>query len=437
MREGRLGGMIDETHDPARTSWVTSANRADGDFPIQNLPFGIFSNAGTGPRGGVAIGDAILDLAAAANAGLFEGEAAEAAQAASGPVLNRLLALGPDASRALRRAVSRLLESSSPAREELLHEQSSCTMHLPVSVPNYTDFYAGIYHATAATKILRPGQSLPANYKWVPIGYHGRASSVQVSGGIVQRPSGQRRPDAEAPPVFGPTTRLDLELELGVFVGQGNALGEPIPIGAANRHIFGLCLLNDWSARDIQAWEVAPLGPFLAKNFYTTISPWIVTQDALAPFRIPAFLRNEEDPAPLDYLSDEQDRLQGGLDIDLRVAMRTKRMRDGGENEIPIITSNAQYLYWTPAQMLAHHSSGGCNMQPGDLLGTGTISGPSDDQLSSLMELTQGGAKPFTLPNGEKRGYLENGDEIVLTARCERDGFVPIGFGECRGTVAG
>ena len=236
--------------------------------------------------------------------------------------------------------------------------------------------------------------------------------------------------------MFGPTTRLDLELELGVFVGQGNALGEPVPIADAGRHIAGFCLLNDWSARDIQAWEVAPLGPFLAKNFFTTISPWIVTQDALAPFRIPAFQRDEEDPAPLDYLADEQDRFRGGLDIDLRVALRTQRMRREGADEVQIITSNAQYLYWTPAQMVAHHSSGGCNLQPGDLLGTGTISGPSDDQLSSLMELTQGGARPFTLPDGETRGYLENGDEIVLTARCERKGFVAIGFGECRGTVA-
>ena len=427
---------LDETHDPARRSWVGSANRPDTDFPIQNLPFGVFAPSGGRPRGGIAIGDTILDISAAQAAGLFEGEAAQAAEAASGPALNPLLALGPDAARALRRQAGALLDAGSKPRPDLLHEAAGSALHLPVTVRNYTDFYAGIHHATAATSIMRPGTPpLPPNYKYVPIAYHGRASSVRASGGEVRRPAGQRAPDPTEPPTFGPSERLDLELEMGLFVGAGNALGEPIPIAEAGRHVWGFCLLNDWSARDIQAWEMAPLGPFLGKNFSTTISPWIVTADALAPFRVGAMTRPEGDPRPLDYLWSEDDQQSGGLDVDLAVSMRTGRMREAGEAAAVIIRSNARHLYWTPAQMLAHHSSGGCNMLPGDVLGTGTISGPTDEQLSSLLELTFGGRKPFTLPNGERRGFLENGDEVIFSARCRREGFASIGFGPCSGRI--
>ena len=424
---------IDETHDRTKRSWVRSANEPASDFPIQNLPFGIFSPPGGAPRGGIAIGDRILDIAAASSS---LGEAASAAaRAASRSTLNDVMALPRMHARALRLAASALLDEHSPPRPELLHDQAACSLHLPAAIGDYTDFYAGIHHAVAASAIMRPGQGLPANYKWVPIGYHGRASSVRASGAPVRRPNGQRRPDPAQPPVFGPSTLLDLELELGLLMGGGNPPGEPIPIMRAGDAIFGICLLNDWSARDIQAWEVAPLGPFLAKNFCTTISPWVVTSDALAPFRAPAFARPEGDPHPLPYLHDDADQAQGGLDIALSVSLLTARMRDAGDAPVPIIRSNARHLYWTPAQMVAHHSSGGCNLMPGDLLGTGTISGPMPDQLSSLMELTRHGAEPFRLPNGEQRAYLEDGDEVLLTARCERDGFVPIGFGACAGIV--
>ncbi len=424
---------IDETHDPARRSWVASANQAGTDFPIQNLPFGVFSPRAGAPRGGVAIGDTILDIGAAASAGLLRGEATAAA---SGSTLNALLALDRSEARALRREIGVLLDAASPPRPDLLHPAADCAIHLPVTVRNYTDFYAGIHHAIAATSIMRPGTPpLPPNYKYLPIAYHGRASSVRASGADVRRPRGQRAPDSAQAPTFGPSERLDLELEMGMFIGAGNAIGEPIPIAEAERHLFGFCLLNDWSARDIQAWEMAPLGPFLAKNFSTTISPWIVTADALAPFRAPAMARDAGDPKPLDYLWADDDQRSGGLDIDLTVCFRTHRMREAGEAAVAVIRSNARYLYWTPAQMLAHHSSGGCNMLPGDLLGTGTISGPTDDQLSSLLELTRGGQTPFALPNGEQRGFLQDGDEVSFTGRCQRDGFVSIGFGTCSGCV--
>ncbi len=424
---------LDETHDPARRSWVASANDAATDFPIQNLPFGVFSPPGEAPRGGVAIGDTILDIGRAFEAGLLEGDAAEAASA---PALNALLALGRGEARDLRRQVGALLDAENPPRPDLLHQAADCALHLPVTVRNYTDFYAGIHHAIAATSIMRPGTPpLPPNYKYVPIAYHGRASSVRPSGGDVRRPQGQRCPDPAQPPTFGPSERLDLELEMGVFVGAGNPVGEPIPIGEAAQHAWGFCLLNDWSARDIQAWEMAPLGPFLAKNFSTTISPWIVTADALAPFRAPAMARADADPKPLDYLWSDADQESGGLAVALAVSFRTQRMREAGEQAVTVIRSNARYLYWTPAQMLAHHSSGGCNMLPGDLIGTGTISGPTNDQLSSLLELTRAGQEPFTLPNGERRGFLHDGDEVSFTARCERPGYVPIGFGTCGGRV--
>jgi fumarylacetoacetase len=431
-------GVLNETHDPSRRSWVETANHADAEFPIQNLPLGIISPSGGRPRAGVAIGDRVLDLPAVLAAGLLPARAAEAAETARDETLNAMLALGRPHADALRAAIGTLLDAATPqhraAIEPLLHPLSACELALPVTVRNYTDFFAGIHHARAAGALMhRGGDVLPANYKWVPIAYHGRASSVRVGTGAVRRPSGQILAGGE--PSFGPSQRLDLELELGCFIARGNALGEPIPIAEAADHIAGLCLLNDWSARDIQRWEMEPLGPFLGKNFSTSISPWIVTAAALAPFRVPAMTREPGDPKPLPYLFDETDQREGGIDIDLEVLLTTETMRARGEAPHTVIRSNARYLYWTVAQMVAHHSSGGCNLLPGDLIGTGTISGPERDQLSSLLELTFAGREPCFLPNGETRGFLEDGDEVTFRARCRRPGHVSIGFGSCSGRI--
>ncbi|HEX7816433.1 fumarylacetoacetase [Dyella sp.] len=435
---------LDATHDPARRSWVDSANDGTTDFPIQNLPLGIFSLDGHERRFGIAVGDVILDVGYAHARGWLAGDAGEAARLGQAGSLNALLAAGQAPLRALRRQVSWLLDVQQVARDVreaahhgLLHERSRCTMHLPVRVGNYTDFYAGIYHARAAGALLTPENPLPANYTWVPIGYHGRASSVSVGQGqAIRRPLGQRPPRSpgEAPDV-GPCQRLDFELEMGFYVGAGNAQGQPIPMRQAHEHIAGYCLLNDWSARDIQRWEMFPLGPFLSKNFGTMVSPWIVTADALAPFRVPAMPREPDLPAPLPYLTDASDQAHGGLDVQLSVSLQTAVMRQHGIDSIEILRSNARHLYWTPAQMLAHHSSGGCNMEPGDLLGTGTISGPLPEQLSSLLELTHGGTRPVRLPHGEQRGFLEDGDEITFQGRCAREGFASLGFGQVRGVV--
>lgn len=436
---------IDHTHDPRRRSWVASANRDGADFPIQNLPLGVFRpRPGAAPRAGIAIGDMILDLEAAVASGLLDGEAALAVTAAAGGRLNTLLALGAGPRAALRRQAGQLLDADGALGQlaaqraaSLLHAATDCELLLPVDVRNYTDFYAGIHHARAAGALMMPDNPLPPNYKWVPIAYHGRASSVRVSGGAVRRPHGQRRPaQAGEAPGFGPCERLDLELELGMFVGAGNALGEPVPIAQAQEQIAGYCLLNDWSARDFQFWEMVPLGPFLGKNFGTTISPWIVTPEALAPFRCPAMTRPDGDPQPLPYLRDAADQRAGGVDIRLAVHLRTARMRADGDPAQVIIRSNARHLYWTPAQMVAHHTSGGCNLMPGDLIGSGTISGPERAELSSLLELTRGGTEPVELANGERRSWLEDGDEITFTARCEREGHVGIGFGACSGRIA-
>lgn len=431
--------MIDETHDPARSSWVDSAN-GNADFPIQNLPFGVFSPNGGAPRGGVAIGEAILDLSLAARSSLLKGEAKAAAEAAAGPALNPLLGLAPAARRALRRRLSELLAAGSPDRVEVetwLYPATACVLHLPAAIGDYTDFYAGIHHALNVGRQFRPDNPLLPNYKHVPIGYHGRASSIRVSGASVRRPSGQRKaPDADAP-VFGPAQRLDLELELGVWIGQGNDLGAPIPIGEAGQHIAGLCLLNDWSARDLQAWEYQPLGPFLAKNFMTTISPWIVTAEALAPFRIAQPARPKGDPKPMDYLWDEADQAAGAYALDLEVFLSTRQMRNESIAPARISNSAAAHLYWTAAQMVAHHTVGGCDLRPGDLFGTGTISTPDDTGLGSLLELTRGGAQPITLPTGETRTFLQDGDELSLAGHARADGFVAIGFGPCSGIVQG
>jgi fumarylacetoacetase len=427
---------IDETHDPALISWIVSAN-GHPDFPIQNLPLGVFSPPEGGPRGGVAIGDMILDLSQAARSDLM-GPAQAAAEAGAGPTLNPLLGLPSGERRALRRRLSGLLAAGAAERAQLeswLHPVIDCALHLPARIGDYTDFYAGIHHAVNVGRLFRPDNPLLPNYKHVPIGYHGRASSVRPSGEMVRRPSGQRLPQGAEVPVFGPSQRLDIELELGVWIGPGNALGEPIAIGDANDHIAGLCLLNDWSARDLQAWEYQPLGPFLAKNFMTTVSPWIVTAEALAPFRIAQPPRGQDDPAPLPYLLGAADQAKGAYAITLEVLIQTRAMRQAGLEPHRLGRGPAANLYWTVAQLVAHHASGGCNLNPGDLLGTGTISTPDDSGLGSLLELTRGGQKPIALPGGETRAFLEDGDLIDLAGRATAEGYVSIGFGPCQGMI--
>ncbi len=425
---------IDHTHDPALQSWVSSAN-GHADFPIQNLPLGIFGPLAGAPRGGIAIGDMILDLRAVHGEGLLDEEAQAAVHACIGPSLNPFLALGTAPRRALRDAISALLQEGSDERPHLLHPAADCIAYLPAHIGDYTDFYAGIHHAEAVGKLFRPDAPLPPNYKWVPIGYHGRASSLRPSGAEVRRPNGQRKPAAEAAPTFGPSRNLDYEVELGIWVGQGNALGTAIPIAGAAEHIAGFCLLNDWSARDIQGWESQPLGPFLAKSFSTTISPWIVTPEALAPFRAPQPPRPNGDPAPLPYLHDAADQAGGALDLELEVLLITAQMRKQGLAPHRLSIGSSLALYWTPTQLLAHHASGGCNLNPGDLLGTGTISAPTSDGCGSLLEITQGGRAPITLPSGEERRFLEDGDEVILCARAKRPGAASIGFGPCRGII--
>ena len=432
---------LDDTHDPARQSFVEAANRPETDFPIQNLPLGVFSTkADTTPRVGVAIGDQVFDLKRASERS--DGITASTREALQEATLNRLFALGTSALRDLRRGVADMLDrraSSNDTRRhaaDLLTPIDACTLHLPTQVANYTDFYAGIYHARAAGALLTPENPLPQNYKWVPIAYHGRASSVQVGRGSVRRPVGQRPPGAPGePPSFGPCERLDFELEMGFYLAGGNRLGKPIPIAEASQEIAGFTLLNDWSARDVQRWEMFPLGPFLSKSFGTSVAPWVVTADALAPFRVAALPRPDGDPRPLPYLYDTADQASGGLDVHLQVLLSTDKMRRAGEPAVEILTSNARYLYWTPAQMVAHHTVNGCNLEPGDLIGTGTISGPSPAELSSMLEFTTGGTRPVALPNGEKRSFLEDGDEITFRGRCSREGFATIGFGSCTGRI--
>jgi fumarylacetoacetase len=427
---------IDRTHDAARLSWVASAN-GHADFPIQNLPFGVFSAGDGRKRCGVAIGDSILDLGACHSAGLFEGAAATAA-AASGAALNPLMALGREPRVALRQRLSDLLATGAPERDKVepcLHLASACVLHVPATIGDYTDFYAGIHHATNVGRQFRPDNPLLPNYKYVPIGYHGRASSVLASGAEIRRPNGQRKPASDAVPSFGPSRNLDYELELGIWIGPGNPLGNAIAIGQASDHIFGFCLLNDWSARDIQSWEYQPLGPFLAKSFGTTISPWIVTPEALAPFRVAQAPRPDGDPQPLDYLLADVDQSRGAFDIRLDVTLMTPRLAAQGLPPHRLSSGNATSLYWTVAQLVAHHTCGGCNLQPGDLFGSGTISGRGEDSAGSMLELSRGGSRPIELASGETRRFLEDGDEVILRAACRRDGFAPIGFGACRGTI--
>jgi fumarylacetoacetase len=430
---------VGETHDPKLASWVESANRPGADFPIQNLPFGVF-HAGPWCAIGVAIGDRILDLRRAAQAGLLDGLEPPTVEACSAIVLNPLMSLGREYWRPLRKRIGELLRAGGghqAAVEPFLVRMDEVAMAAPANIGDYTDFYASIHHATNVGRLFRPDNPLLPNYKYMPIGYHGRASSIVVSGTPVHRPSGQSKDAAAEAPVFGPTRSLDYELEVGFVAGPGNELGQPIPIAEAEQHIFGLCLLNDWSARDIQSWEYQPLGPFLAKSFATTISPWIVTMEAMAPFRAPAFQRPESDPQPLPYLSSAEDREQGGVDLTLEVHIASREMRESGLPPMRLSRGNLRNLYWTPAQLLTHHASNGCNLQPGDLLASGTVSGPLPEERGCLLELTRRGAEPIRLPTGEVRKFLEDGDEVRLRGYCQRDGFTRIGFGECRGIIAG
>lgn len=429
-----------KTENP-RLSWVASAN-SHRDFPLQNLPHGVFSPLGETPRGGVAIGDYILDMRVACEAGLFSSAAQCAAEYAAGTTLNAFFALDATERRALREELLALLDESSLHRtrmhalgDTLLRPMKSCQLHMPAKVGDYTDFYVGIHHATNVGKLFRPDNPLLPNYKYVPIGYHGRASTIDVSGAPVIRPKGQTLPPGQSEPVFGPCKRLDYELELGVWIGRGNARGEAISIGNAKKHIAGLCLLNDWSARDIQAWEYQPLGPFLSKSFATTVSPWVVTAEALDPFRCAQPPRPAGDPQPLSYLLDPTDQETGALNIELEVLLRTAAMREQNLPAQRVALSSSLNMYWTLSQLVTHHTVNGCSLQPGDLFGSGTLSGEQPDSYGSLLETTVGGKQPLTLPNGETRTFLEDGDEVILRARCHREGYASIGFGECSGII--
>jgi fumarylacetoacetase len=416
----------DATHDPALRSWVDSANVAGCDFPIQNLPFGRFRAADGGARIGVAIGDQILDLRAAGLAGSDD--------------MNALMAMPPAQRRALRERISQGRAAGSAqqaAWAPALVAQAQAEMLLPCRIGDYTDFYTSVHHATNVGRQFRPDNPLLPNYKWVPIGYHGRASSIGVSGARVKRPMGQRKAPDAAAPVLAPCERLDYELELGWFIGQGNAQGAPIAIGEAEQHLFGVALFNDWSARDIQGWEYQPLGPFLSKNFASTLSPWVVTMEALAPFRAP-FTRPEGDPQPLPYLDSAENRAHGAFSITLEVLLQTARMR--AEGIAPVVlsrTDTTRAAYWTPAQLVAHHTVNGCNLQSGDLFGSGTLSGPGETEAGSLLELAAAGQRPVPLPTGERRSFLEDGDTLTLRGWCERAGAARIGLGEASGTVVG
>ncbi len=451
---------IDETHDPSLESWVESANDPATDFPIQNLPLCAFAPAenvddGTAPiHVGVLIGDQVLSLSRMQVRGMLDewerSHGVDGWFALNSTGVDAIAELDAAARRDLRRIVSRLLRSDAPDRAGLgglLEPREGVLIQEPlVTIGDYTDFYASVHHATNVGTMFRPDNPLMPNYKWLPVGYHGRASSVVPSGTPIRRPKGQLAPANEGEaPAFGPSRLLDYELEIGAFVARGNDLGEPISIEEAEDHLLGLCLLNDWSARDIQRWEYQPLGPFLAKNFATSISPYIVTMEALAPFRVPREPRPEGDPQPLPHLDSEHDRTRGGFDITLEVHLASKQMRDRGMAPVRLSRGNFRTMYWTFAQMLTHHASSGCNMRPGDLIGSGTVSGPERSSRGCLLELTWNGGKgdprpgtdrtPIELPTGEQRRFLEDGDEVILRGYCEREGFRRIGFGECRGII--
>lgn len=422
-------------------SWVASANIPNCDFPIENLPFGTFSlkkdTAGL-KRIGVAIGDEVLDLSLVTRLTSIPASVKSTLEIIAKGELNAYMALPSTIHQSFRAFLTELLKEGSAfqsSAKTCLVSQQDVNMHLPCTIRDYTDFYASIYHATTVGKMFRADNPLLPNYKWVPIGYHGRASSIVVSGTAVKRPVGQTRGSDNDIPFFQACRRLDYELEMGIFIGQGNTLGEPIPISKANDHFFGMCILNDWSARDIQAWEYQPLGPFLAKNFASSISPWIVTQEALSPFK-KSWERNPEDPQPLPYLDDQSNKETGAYNIKLETLLQTPKMKADGVAPTSLMTANfSEAAYWTVRQLITHHTSNGCNLNAGDLLGTGTLSGPKAEEAGSLLELSQGGKAPITLPNGEQRAFLEDGDTLILRAYCEAPGAVRIGFGQCTGTV--
>ncbi|MEE2996063.1 MAG: fumarylacetoacetase [Pseudomonadota bacterium] len=437
--------QLNETHDPKLQSWVDSANDPEADFPLQNLPFGVFADPKSGKgRVGVAIGDMILDVVEAREKGVISGVADDAAGACANDTLNELMAMGGRHWSALRAALSQALradteegEAAHLVADDILVAQADVTMRLPARIGDYTDFYSSIFHATNVGMMLRPDNPLMPNYKHIPIAYHGRASSIVPSGEPCKRPVGQTKgPDADAPS-FGPSMAFDYETEIGFFVGPGNPLGQPVSIDEAEDHIFGLCILNDWSARDIQAWEYQPLGPFLAKSFASHISPWVVTLEALAPFRCGAYDRPDGDPSPLPYLSSPANEESGGFDVQIEVSLASQQMRNDGTAPEVLAVTNMQHLYWTIFQMLTHHTSNGCNLRPGDMLGTGTISGPDEDSLGSILEITKRGGEPLELPTGEERKFLADGDELIMRAWCEADGARRIGFGDCRAVVEG
>jgi fumarylacetoacetase len=432
--------MLNETHDPSLTSWLESANDPAIGFPVQHLPFAVFRRAGRTEayRPGVALGDQIIDLALLAAIKPFSGLAAEALSTCTGSTLNALMALGNAHWTELRLALSRAVRVGSSLQTEItrvLIPQAQAEYSLPAHIRDYTDFYISIYHAAAGGKISRPDAPLLPNFKWLPIGYHGRASSVVMSGHEVVRPIGQSRPvRSDEAPSFGPSKRLDFELEMGMFVGPGNAQGTRISIDQAEEHIFGLCILNDWSARDIQAWEVAPLGPFLAKSFATTISPWIVTREALEPYKLP-FSRPATDPQPLPYLMNEATSQGGAYDIRLRALLSTEQSRAAKHPPALLAHSNLSHAYWTLSQLITHHTVNGCNLQPGDLIGTGTMSGPNPDQALSFNELSAGATRAVALPWGQERKFLEDGDEVILQAECIKQGYPRLNFGQATGKI--
>ncbi len=432
--------QLNHTHEASARCWLESAN-GHADFPIQNLPFAAFRRAGSAEpfRGGVAIGDQVIDLAALSASNTLQGLALQSCQACAQNTLNDFMAQGPAAWQALRHVLFDLLQASaSAAQQQALRQtlvpQSAVEYSLPTRIGDYTDFYTSIHHARNVGRIARPDDPLTANFQWIPIAYHGRASSVVVSGTPFRRPMGQAMPAAGKSPVYGPCARLDYELELGVFIGPGNTQGEPIPLAQAEQHVFGICLLNDWSARDIQFWEMAPLGPFLGKNFCTSISPWVVTLEALAPFRVP-FERPANEPQPLAYLDGPDNRARGVLDIRLEVLIQSAQRHAQGQPGTRVSHTSFRHQYWTVAQMVTQHTMGGCNLQPGDLIGTGTISGPTPDEAGAIIEQTRGGQQPLTLAGGEQRAFLHDGDTVVLRGWCEKPGAARIGFGTCSGTV--
>jgi len=434
---------VNETHDKNLKSWIESANASDTDFPIQNLPFCVFTRACTyeNIRIGVAIGDFVLDIYSCYECCLFDDESFSIAVSADNYCLDHsMMKKNKDLQSAFRRRLVEILsetadeETQKNVRRNLIPMEEA-QFYLPAHIGDYTDFYCSIFHAANVGSMFRPDNPLLPNYKYVPIGYHGRASSIVISGTEITRPKGQNRSDAEKPPEYAACKNLDYEMEVGFFVGKCTESGETISIEDAEEHIFGLCLVNDWSARDIQAWEYQPLGPFLAKNFATSVSPFVVTMEALAPFRVPAFERPEGDPPPLDYLSSEANEKTGGFDINLEVYLQTAKMRDENAEPFLLSRSNMKDLYWTIGQMLTHHASNGCNLQTGDLIATGTISGDSKQERGCLLELTWRGTEPIRLPNGEERRFLEDGDEVIMKGFCEKEGFKRIGFGECRGRI--